>query len=400
MPTASKTSAQIATGKTILLVDDGMGNLDNPRGFGELLQAHFAVRVAKHGANALEVAGKLPRPDLILLDIMAPEMDGHEVLCQLRAAPETANIPVICLTTMTAEADKARGLALSDVEYIAKPVIPELLLARVRTKLELKEASDSLMDRYSVLAEEVARQVVDLKAAKAAAEASSQSKSLFINSMSHELQAPMHGVIGMLQLLDMEMPDEGLLKDYLKTAMESAWSMVYLIRNIREYTGSAQSEAALFEASFDLRTWLEDKAYSWRVKFQQKQLGFVTHVAANVPEQLVCDESRLKRILAILLDNALKFTSAGEAEVRVESTDATLHIRIRDTGVGIAAEVLERLFQPFEQGEAWIRRDFGGTGLGLAIAKRLAEHMGGDLRCISQVGKGSTFHLTLPMKSV
>lgn len=395
MPTDFNRTAAGSTGKIILLVDD---NMDNLQVFGDLLQPHYSMRAAKSGASALQIAGKLPHPDLILLDIMMPNMDGYEVLRQLRADPKTADIPVIFLTAMTAKMDEARGLALGAVDYISKPVIPELLLARIRTQLELKEARDWLMDRNSILAAEVARQVVDLKAAKEAAEAASQSKTVFINSMSHELRTPMHGVIGMLQLLDMEIPDEGSLKEHVQAAMESARSMNDLIGNILEYTAIAHGEIALLEAPVDIRAWLEEIAHSWRTKFGQKQLGFETGVAADVPEQLVCDASRLKRILDILFDNALKFTSTGEVAVNVESSAAAVHFRIRDTGIGIADETRERLFKPFEQGDGSIRRSFGGVGLGLAIAKRLAERMGGDLRCVTQPGKGSTFHLTLPMR--
>lgn len=396
MPTSSVNTTPLSTGKSILLVDD---SVDNLLVFSDILQPHYMIRAAKNGPSALQLAARLPHPDLILLDIMMPGMDGYEVLRQLRSSPETVNIPVIFLTAMNAEIDEAKGLTLGAVDYISKPVIPELLLARVRTQLELKEARDWLMDRNAVLAAEVARQVIDLKAAKEAAETSSQSKSVFISTMSHELLTPMNGVIGMLQILEMSMPDEGSLRSYLGTAMESAQHMVELIRNILEYTDTGYGPITLYESPIDIRIWLEDQAHSWRHKSEQKQLSFLTQVGSNVPHQFVCDESRLKRILAILLDNALKFTAAGEIDVRVEATDIVLQISIRDTGIGIGNEVFERLFKPFEQGDGSISRSFGGTGLGLAFAKLLTDQMGGNLGCVSEVGKGSTFRLTLPLKT-
>ena len=138
---------------TILIVDDTPDNISL---LSELLQPHYRVRAANSGARALQVAKSHPQPDLILLDVMMPDMDGYDVIARLKADPHTAEIPVIFVTALESSFDEEHGLALGAVDYIAKPIKPAIVLARVKTHLELKEARDWLKDRNSVLEAEVA----------------------------------------------------------------------------------------------------------------------------------------------------------------------------------------------------------------------------------------------------
>ncbi len=142
--------------KTVLIVDDAPENLLI---LGEILQAHYRVRVASHGERALQVMNSAPRPDIVLLDIMMPGIDGYEVLRQMRANAATHDIPVIFVTAMAATGDEERGLELGAVDYIAKPFKPGIVLARVRTQLELKQARDRLADNNQWLEREVARRM-------------------------------------------------------------------------------------------------------------------------------------------------------------------------------------------------------------------------------------------------
>lgn len=141
---------------TILVVDDKPENL---RVVGDLLRDTYQVRVANSGARALAVADSAPRPDLILLDVMMPEMDGYEVMRRLRANPATADIPVIFVTALNADEDEEHGLALGAVDYVTKPLKPAILLARVRSQLELKHARDRLRDQNDWLEAEIARRM-------------------------------------------------------------------------------------------------------------------------------------------------------------------------------------------------------------------------------------------------
>lgn len=154
MPETTPFAAPPPFGPTILVVDDTRENLTV---IGELLQPFYRVRVANSGLRALRVAQSEPRPDLILLDVMMPEMDGYAVLQALRADPGTRDIPVIFVTAMDGDADEEHGLAMGAVDYVTKPVRPAILLARVRTHLELKEARDWLKDQNGYLEAQVAR---------------------------------------------------------------------------------------------------------------------------------------------------------------------------------------------------------------------------------------------------
>ncbi len=145
-----------APAQTILIVDDTPQNLTV---LGELLKPHYRIRAANSGERALRVAGSDPRPDIILLDVMMPEMDGHQVLRHLREDPNTRQIPVIFITAMTATEDEQLGLELGAVDYITKPFNPAIVLARVRTQLELKQARDRLADENDWLEREVARRM-------------------------------------------------------------------------------------------------------------------------------------------------------------------------------------------------------------------------------------------------
>ena len=143
---------------TLLIVDDVPSNLAV---LGDVLAPHYAVRAANNGARALRIAASHPTPDLILLDIMMPDMDGYEVLSQLRQDERTRDIPVIFVTTMDGVVDEEKGFALGGVDYITKPIRPSIVLARVRAQLELKRVRDWLRDQNAFLEAEVARRMAD-----------------------------------------------------------------------------------------------------------------------------------------------------------------------------------------------------------------------------------------------
>ena len=392
MASTSKAPGPADDRKTILLVDDMTENL---YAIGSLLQPHFRVQAANGGAAAIDAVRRLPYPDLILLDIMMPEIDGYEVLRRLKDAPETAGIPVIFVTAMDSHGDEAHGLELGAVDYITKPVVPALLLARVNAQLALKEARDWLQDRNAVLAAEVARQTVELKAAKEAAESASQAKSQFIDNMTHELRTPMNGVIGMLQLARDEIPADNVALDYLQSAADSARDMVAKLNAILEYAAIAHGEVFLRPQPMDVADLLKHLAVDWRGPAEQKGLAFSIKLMTEVPDTIYSDESRLRHILAILLDNAVKFTTRGEITLGAEVAEDGVRFWVSDTGIGVPADKMEAIFKPFEQADDSNTRHYGGAGLGLAIAHRLVELMGGTLWVDSTPEVGSTFHVTL-----
>lgn len=380
-------------GKTILVVDDTVENLEV---IGGLLQPHYRVRIVSNGAAAIRVAHIKPHPDLILLDIMMPEMDGYEVLDQLRADPETADIPVIFVSALSSDSDEARGLALGAVDYIAKPVVPSLLLARVRTQLELKDARDWLRDRNATLAREVARQTREVVAAKNAAEAASRVKSTFINCMSHELRTPINDIVGMVQLAKMAAPSDGAIHGHLDAALAGAGGVMNLLEAILEYAALDREHAQPNRLAFSPTGLLQALKTFWQKRVADAGLQLSLAVADGTPASFIGDEARLNRTLSILLDNALKFTAAGKIEIGVAPQASGLHLWVRDTGCGIVDTHVDRILEPFEQADGSRTRAHSGSGLGLAIAQRLVALMHGKLFVDSEIGVGSTFHIMLP----
>ena len=382
-------------GISLLVVDDATTNL---RVIGDILKPYYRVLATTSGERALSIAKNAPHPDLILLDIMMPGMDGYEVLRRLRSQPETASIPVIFVTAMSEDGDEARGLELGAVDYISKPVVPELLLARVKTQLELKSARDWLLDRNTVLAEEVARQVAELKRAKELAEAASHAKTVFINTMSNELYNPMNGVMGMLQMITTEASgSESSIREYANIALSSARDMTQILASILEYSEIAQGSVELSPSVINLQSFLQDVAKEWSQRANAKG-RLVQHASeASRPLEILVDEAKLTRVMDMLLENAIAFTGEGKIDIVLSANSSQACITIIDTGLALSEWEISQMFAPFAQFDGSAKRQSAGIGLGLAIAYRLVELMGGTLSARNEGVSGCAFILEFPI---
>jgi PAS domain S-box-containing protein len=229
----------------------------------------------------------------------------------------------------------------------------------------------------------------------------SRMKSEFLATMSHEIRTPMNGVLGMTALLR-DTPLTPTQEDYIRTIESSGDSLLTIINDILDYSKIEAGRIDLEVAPFALRECVDDALDLFAGRAREKQIQLAATVAPDVPAYAAGDAARLRQILVNLLGNAIKFTEAGEVRIAVEAEPpnaATLRQRlrftVRDTGIGIPAERMDRLFKSFSQVDASMTRRFGGTGLGLVISKRLAELMGGTMGVESQPGQGSTFHFTV-----
>ena len=238
----------------------------------------------------------------------------------------------------------------------------------------------------------------DMHAARGAAEAASRSKSSFLANMSHELRTPMNAIIGMTHLaLEDGLPPTQ--HDYIDKAHHAARNLLQILNDILDVSKIEAGQMTLERIDFELESVVGDMADVLGMKADEKGLELLFSAAPELPARLVGDPTRLRQVLVNLGGNAIKFTEAGEVTVgmevvRQEAQGIELHAWVRDTGVGMSADDVARLFQPFAQGDASTTRRFGGTGLGLVISRQLVELMGGRLWVESTPGAGSTFHFS------
>jgi signal transduction histidine kinase/HPt (histidine-containing phosphotransfer) domain-containing protein len=377
----------------ILVIDDVIENVAVlGAAFSEVAEVQFATS----GQEGLELARRTV-PDLILLDVMMPDMDGFQVCEHLQREDATRAIPVIFVTARTDAASESRGLALGAVDFIHKPLRPDLVQARVRLHLELARRARALQAANQALEDKVAQRTQDLMDALQRAEGAARSKTDFLARMSHELRTPLNAVIGLAQV--------GLRDEAAGRATHSLYPRIlsagqHLLRVVSDVLDFSRIEAGkctVESRPFDLAATVAQAAQMLEPQALEQGISLQVDCSPGPRPRVMGDAQRIQQVLVNLLSNAVKFTERGQVRLRVSSEAARHVFEVTDTGIGLTPDQISRLFQPFEQADSSSTRRQGGTGLGLVISRHLAREMGGDITVRSVPGQGSTFTFTVTL---
>ncbi|RKZ50646.1 MAG: hybrid sensor histidine kinase/response regulator [Candidatus Parabeggiatoa sp. nov. 3] len=365
-----KRSDQVSNKKLILVVDDNAMNL---KMLGSILKANgLSPAIAQSGANALKSI-KRKLPDLILLDVMMPDMDGFEVCKRLKQDVDTQDIPVIFLTAKTEQEDIIQGLEVGAVDYVTKPFNPKELMTRVNTHLELKAAKEGLKQALAT-------------------------KDKFFSIISHDLINLFNALLGLSFLLtDPNMKLGAAEKeDYIQSILKSSRQGYDLLKNLLEWSRSQTGTLKVTPAILNLSQIVDLNIAFLNEHAKNKHINIFSSIEET--SLVFADENMLDTVLRNLLANAIKFTPEnGQVEISAKQAQENLvEISISDTGVGIKPENIHKLFRSDVSYTTFGTHKEKGTGLGLILCKEFVEKNGGTIGVKSQEGKGSRFYIRLP----
>jgi signal transduction histidine kinase len=355
-----------------LLVDD---NADMRDYVARLLSKQWQVEAVNNGVAALAAVSLQP-PDLVLTDVMMPEMDGFELLSALRADPKTKGIPIIMLSARAGKEAAIEGLQAGANDYIIKPFSAQELIARVDSHLQIARLRQELSSNHL--------------------------KDEFLATVTHELHAPLVAILGWTRLLRSNQLDRSTALRALDIIERSANNQAKLIKDLLDISTLLSGKVSLDRQPIKLTSTLKEVIHTMLSNAQAKGIQIVEAFNLTSVEKDICvcgDLIRLQQVFSKLLHNAIKFTpKGGSIEVQLGGVDSWCSIQVSDTGIGISADFLPHVFDRFTQEEVPSRHTPGGLGLGLAIARQLVELHGGTIEAASAgIGQGATFTVKLPL---
>ncbi len=368
---------------TILIVDDNPTNLRVLLDY--LCDSGFKMLVARNGEGALRQA-KYANPDIILLDVMMPGIDGYETCRQLKADETLQDIPVIFMTALSETENKLQGFEAGGVDYIIKPLQQEEVLARLNAHLTIRRLQQQLQEQNALLQEKNS-QLQELNA----------SKDKFFSIISHDLRSPFQVLLSLTQLLGdhLEMYSQEKIRTSVGHMRTSAEKLYALLENLLTWSRIQRGMMDYQPQHINVSSIIAQNVNLFIVNAEQKQIT----LSNSVQEELIvyADDNMVDAIIRNLISNALKFTHAG-GNIIVSAThnEKDVQTAVADTGTGMNAETIAKLFRLDVKYQGVGTAGEKGTGLGLNLCKDLVEKNGGAIWVESEIEKGSTFTFTLP----
>lgn len=361
---------------TVLVVDDNPNNLKIVAL--TLRELNFKIVIATNGKDALNLVERT-NPDLILLDIMMPEMDGFEVCKILKSKKENENLPIIFLTAVGEKSKIVKGFELGGVDYITKPFNKEELIIRIKTHLELKFTRDELQETSDHLSE------------------LNKLKDKMFSVIGHDLRGPLGNIKMTLDFLAKDFFEYGSddYKETMKTLVQSSEDVSELLENLLAWAKSQSGVLKFHPEDIVLEELVESTYFMFKNNLNMKKISFSPKIKEKL--KVHTDTYMLKMVLKNIVSNAIKFTpEGGDISISTENINGDFRIVISDTGVGIPAEDLPKLFNENEHLSTYGTNGESGSGLGLKVANNFAGKMNGQILVESEAGKGSKFILELP----
>jgi len=371
-------NSEVFENSLILLVDDIPENIQV---LGKILKNRgYSFAIATKGEAVFTLLEKQsPLPDLILLDIMLPDIDGFEICKRLKADERTRKIPVIFLTAKTELTDKIKGFEVGAVDYITKPFEPVEVIARVQTHIRLKKSND-IIRRYSE----------DLEKAVA-------TRDKLFSIIGHDLRGPIASVCSLLRLLEEDQLDPDRKERFFKLAIQNVNGTVELLNNLLYWAKSHQNVIDCKPEIIDIKQIIDEHIELLEETADRK--GISLNFELNKPLSVFADRDMTAMVLRNLITNAIKFTpESGKITISVipADKDNNIEISVTDTGIGISKENIDKLFKIDRDIVRCGTNDEKGTGLGLLLCKEFVEKNLGNIWAESEEGSGSSFKFTLP----
>ncbi len=374
--------AHVQTG-TILIVDDNPTNLGVL--FNALNQANFKVLVAEDGEHALAQLDRT-KPDIILLDVLMPGIDGFETCRRLKASDIAAEIPVIFMTALSDTVDKIKGFEAGGVDYITKPLQHEEVLARVKAHLTIRQLQQQLKEQNELLHDKN-QQLEKLNA----------SKDKFFSIIAHDLRSPFTGFLGLTQFIVENIDDWGKdkIKDITEKLNEAAENLYALLGNLLTWSRIQRGLLEHSPITFDITDVISRNLLLFTSNAKQKNIHFESSVPVGTA--VYADPQMVDTVVRNLLSNALKFTkNGGMISIAAAQQDDLLHLSVADSGIGIPENKIDQLFRIDAKYKRAGTAGEQGTGLGLVLCNELVEKNGGTMWAESGVQQGTTFTFSLP----